>query len=707
MILNGTLTPVETSGDIKSRNFKILASKKAFEILSSGLYSHKIRAIVRELGTNAADAHIAADNPAPFEVTLPGKLHAYFEVKDFGTGLSEDAVLNLYTTYFDSNKTSSNAFTGCLGLGSKSPFSYTDSFTVESRFGGEKTTYTAFLGSDGIPAVSRVGSEPTDEPNGLTIRIPVEEGDFAEFHTEVRNVYQWFQTRPVVHGGFSGFAEYVTLFDGVGYRIGRQAAGDDSSGYRSFERGVVVMGNVAYPLDFHKVKGLGNWRDYGLVLFVNIGDVEIAASREALSYDERTVAYLESRGAELNEGITAHVEAHVGEAATLWEARGRLLKLKGLLKDLGIGETTWRGQQLTIGVDAGYVNVTDPADETVSKVREVSILQYERVHGRWSKALGGHPVKVHISETNSIRPDKPVWLADTKNWKQALAAVVPLGERVYVLDGLQPGSNFLERSGLDHAAQRVSQIPKDVIEREQSIRPKKLRVPRVPLYQFTYQTGDAGLTEQAKDWTRTTVTKQAVTYVLIERFSPIGRANNKSLKKILEALKALGAETDLYGIRVSDKDKIGPKWKSLDEYVTEVLKAKHKTIRDVVANHTYCTNAKTGIINYFSRNKKNTGILKTLPKRHKLRRAVEEILAGEKLPRKVSTTNDWLNVLLGLCPATDIQAGKVKAKAAVDALNAAYPLLELVEIYWYSDTACEKVQKVFDYIKLVDASNKG
>ena len=42
------------------KEFNIKRTSKAFQILSSGLYSNKILAIVRELSCNAWDAHVAA-----------------------------------------------------------------------------------------------------------------------------------------------------------------------------------------------------------------------------------------------------------------------------------------------------------------------------------------------------------------------------------------------------------------------------------------------------------------------------------------------------------------------------------------------------------------------------------------------------------------------------------------------------------------------
>ena len=78
--------------------FRIRNSAKAFNILSSGLYANKIKAIIRELSCNAVDSHVAAGNDQPFEVHLPSTLEPWFSIRDFGTGLNHEQVTNIYTT---------------------------------------------------------------------------------------------------------------------------------------------------------------------------------------------------------------------------------------------------------------------------------------------------------------------------------------------------------------------------------------------------------------------------------------------------------------------------------------------------------------------------------------------------------------------------------------------------------------------------------
>ena len=126
-------------------SFTIENSPFAFKILSESLYSHKIQSVIRELSTNAADEHVSSGKgDIPFDVHVPTGFEPYFSIRDYGAGLSEADATTLYTTFFKSTKRNDNAVTGCLGLGSKSPFAVTDSFTIESFNGGIRTVYTRF-----------------------------------------------------------------------------------------------------------------------------------------------------------------------------------------------------------------------------------------------------------------------------------------------------------------------------------------------------------------------------------------------------------------------------------------------------------------------------------------------------------------------------------------------------------------------------------
>ena len=93
--------------------------------------------------------------------------------------MSEVEIHNLYTTYFGSSKSNSNDYVGALGLGSKSPFAYTESFTVESSKDGIRNVFSCFLNDSSMPVLSKVISTEC-EISGTTITVPVNENDISD-----------------------------------------------------------------------------------------------------------------------------------------------------------------------------------------------------------------------------------------------------------------------------------------------------------------------------------------------------------------------------------------------------------------------------------------------------------------------------------------------------------------------------------------------
>ncbi len=305
-------------------DFKIKASAKAFNILSSGLYANKIRAIVRELSCNAVDSHVAAGKQdTPFDVHLPNDLEPWFSIRDYGTGLSHEQVSSIYTTYFESTKTDSNDYIGALGLGSKSPFSYTDNFTVTAIKDGKKGIYSAFINAQGVPSIAQMMTEDTTDPAGVEVKFSVNDRyDYSKFRDEARTVYTYFKLRPVVTG-WKGFEFYEMNYDSKDIVPGVHSA----QGSRS----VAIMGNIAYPVDVPNAeKVLGELRSLlgcGLEMHFAIGEIDFQASREGLSYIPSTIEAIKNKLEEVNGALTGVLAKEADAIANLWE-RALFLKTK-------------------------------------------------------------------------------------------------------------------------------------------------------------------------------------------------------------------------------------------------------------------------------------------------------------------------------------------------------------------------------------------
>ena len=307
--------------------FRIRNSAKAFNILSSGLYANKIRAIIRELSCNAIDSHVAAGRiETPFDVHLPNQLEPWFAIRDYGTGLSHEQVTNIYTTYFESTKTNSNDFIGALGLGSKSPFSYTDNFTVTAIKDGVKGIYTAFINDQGVPSIALMMQEPSDDLSGVEVKFSVNDRyDFSKFRDEAATVYKWFKQRPVVRGS-SNFE-----FSDVDYIDKDIIPGVHTA--RHGNASMAVMGNIAYPIDIPNAEQtLGELRGLlkcGLVMEFDIGELDFQASREGLSYIPQTVESIKTKLEALNAILSVRVAEEAGKIENLWERALFLSEKKG------------------------------------------------------------------------------------------------------------------------------------------------------------------------------------------------------------------------------------------------------------------------------------------------------------------------------------------------------------------------------------------
>ena len=301
-----------------TQEFTIKATAKSFNILSSTLYANKIRAIIRELSCNAYDSHVAAGKTeTPFDVHLPNSLEPFFSIRDYGVGLSNEEVTNIFATFFESTKTGSNDFVGALGLGSKSPFSYTDNFTVTAVKNGIKGVYTAFINEQGVPSIALMAEEETTDPNGVEIRFAVEsQYDFNSFCSEAVYVYRTFKHKPVVSGNsrfkFDDF-DYETKDIIPGVHVAKH------SGYQS----VAIMGNIGYPIripDSDQTLGdLSYMLRCGLVMEFAIGELDFQASREGLSYIPQTINAIKQKLELLRDELSVFVEREANAIVNLWE----------------------------------------------------------------------------------------------------------------------------------------------------------------------------------------------------------------------------------------------------------------------------------------------------------------------------------------------------------------------------------------------------
>ena len=330
---------------------KISANAKAFEILSSTLYSNAILAIVRELCANAKDSHTAAGIPdTQFNVQIPNELDPSFKVRDFGTGMTHEFVMNHLNTYFDSTKNESDDEIGGFGLGIKCPFSYTSSFIISCYDGTNRRVYSYQIGSDGLPEIVFMAETPSTEAKGVEVSVPAKKADYEAFIYAAAQSIAFYDVKPKMRGMQEDLLNLEKLYEGTDWAVYKNNKFLTDSEY-------VEMGGVVYPVvnddempphmlqnmlrsgyTAHQAKmmfiqqnrmhhfqhGRGYDEMYSgnvvMVFKANIGDVNITPNREQLKMTPHTKAFIKAAKDRLRKEVKKSVQVKLDACTgTYWE----------------------------------------------------------------------------------------------------------------------------------------------------------------------------------------------------------------------------------------------------------------------------------------------------------------------------------------------------------------------------------------------------
>ena len=261
---------LEVSEEMKETSFSVGDLAIIFGILRSKMYSHPPSAICRELGSNARDANIENKKPdEPIVITLPNAIDPTLRIKDSGIGISPDRADSVYVRYGASTKRNTNEQVGYFGTGSKVAFSYSECFNVETIHEGVRYCYSAIIDPSKVGKLLTLSEEPTDEPSGTTVSVPIKPADFRTFIDAVEQTTRHFNPRPIIKGGQVAYKEANTVLEGANWKIAT------SAGYNREVK--LIIAGIEYPLDYtqlpyyHEIK-LFNSIQGDVVLMFNTGE---------------------------------------------------------------------------------------------------------------------------------------------------------------------------------------------------------------------------------------------------------------------------------------------------------------------------------------------------------------------------------------------------------------------------------------------------
>lgn len=292
------ITDTSSNIDVSTGDFSIEMNASMFSMLTKNVYNNVILAPIREWSTNAIDVSISAGITPHFDVQLPTASDPTFAVRDYGTGLSEQDLIGLFTVLGASTKRNSNEYNGTFGIGRLSALAYSTSFTVESYYQGTHYAYLISI-KDGKPVYLKLSETPSSDPNGLRLSLAVQAHDINTFIKEATYLYQFFDVKPTTNIPLN-YPEI--LLEGETWAI--------TSGSFSPR---LVMGNVPYAISAY---GLPS----GTYLKAPIGSVSITPGRESLTMDTKTEAFLSQLLDTVNKDIAATVNTQLQSKTDLWEA---------------------------------------------------------------------------------------------------------------------------------------------------------------------------------------------------------------------------------------------------------------------------------------------------------------------------------------------------------------------------------------------------
>ena len=332
--------------------FSIGDEAMVIEVIRDKMYSVPIRTICQEVSSNGRDAHRELGNAdVPLEIHLPTLLDMRFWVRDFGIGVDPERMANVFIKYGKSTKRDSDNQTGGFGLGAKSPFSYQDTFQIETYIPGDDgliylRRYVAIIEESRIGALYEVSEQPevTDEPRGTKIILACKPDEESYFASWLEKVTRYWDVRPNVIGGEGDFKWEVdeTFFEG-----------DRWAALKYGSRCAIVDG-IPYPLDATLIKmGLDKddpiriLFDLAFRLEFDTGEVGVAANREALEYRGVTLPAIHARMQSMVDGMRDAAMSAISIAPTLWEANRSLLDLPEVARKLVAKDATWKGHRVT------------------------------------------------------------------------------------------------------------------------------------------------------------------------------------------------------------------------------------------------------------------------------------------------------------------------------------------------------------------------
>lgn len=685
------------TGALSSKKFGISDEDQShiIGILRDRLYSDKPLAVLREYSTNAADAHVEAGIPdRPIRVVLPTILSPVLRIRDYGLGIPKDSIANVFVRYGKSTKRGNNQTTGMLGIGCKSGFAYSDTFSIINHHDGIKTVYSAIIDDSDLGDMIELAAVPTAE-TGVEISIPVQIKHVSEFREKAYALFQNFDVTPNVN---MVIPKRTYTETGTGWSV------RDSSKPGA----VAIMGNIGYQIKPERLlnvdKSLRDLLTSHIDFHFPIGALNIAASREDLEYKAKTINAITTALRICQRELSERILTSLNSSKSIWEARNAYFKAlylstTTLQKSVLAAAATWDGKAIESSVKISDVGIfssklANNSGELVTRQWCKSYHRYNSsefivvadVKSAWN-LRSGELVTQEQAKGNSLRLDNAIMLR--KEGVSDAKTLMPLVEKWMETNGYT-GAPIYRLSDYSAPKKNVSKAVN-----------KHLKSKAFELNMNGYI---AQRQKPSNNWIPTTCDFEngSGVYLVLDRF----RTNFK-IDGMKRALKLLGKDlptVKIIGIRSAEKVKLGKKWVEVNTWYNDLLKA------EILANPEIKEDIKTSDIRRY---KHCTAWLESVIKLLEAENCTGKLVSNYKdILAKVRSSKaqdpdaktKFLKGHMAMCGVTFSSLNIYSVSDRISEVAKLYPMLRYTNLLRPSYGSLRALgEGVADYIKLIDS----
>lgn len=693
--------PIETSENFETKNFGFGDGRVLMIILRSKMYSDPISAVCQEIASNSRDANreVGKEN-RPIKVKMPNRFDETISFIDEGPGISPDRMDNIFILYGNSTKRGDNIQTGGFGLGAKTPFAYTDTFTILTitEKNGKRTRrqYVAFIDDSQLGALSLLpGVVETDEPTGTTISMAVKSDDIDKFKAAIRKVGNYWKVQPIIEGAGTwkwdtheylyenedgdwslerGHGEPLIIIDGINYRLNKKLIDPNHDGYRYNRDGNNNLVLLNYPAR----------------LFFSTGELAVTANREDLDYQPDVISKIKARLIEAYEELKIEAESSIKDADNLWEAsllwNGGFSTFKSFIPN-----PSWNGKDLVDTITVPY-NQEDSI--------KIMLFEYDKYNHSVAqvKQYRRFVRRVGVNNTTLLVEHDEVGTRPSRLRLMTLFDNNPMVNQIGVVEFTKPeGRVHFQKhyNWNDLNATMLSTIVKKILP--PAVRAARKRRPVSKVKDMTRRDGRGGYVYEWSPSQTQLDDKDGGVYVIIKDAKPLvnGKVIDKShiwrIKNILDI--------EILGIQYKYRNKIGPQWETLTSYsANEIVElAKDPEVLEFIQYGTdnsmevHLNSYYNELVKLDSEIVKRDGVFA---------KYMEMSKKGKKGEPKAERLQE-LQRALGMPVTVTLN----ELKNLQDACDKTYPLVSAMkEHYWYSNLQKDKVAR--EMIFYINAKDK-